>query len=222
MVDIIRKKLRWNRKIILRINRHYFRTILRIFAINRIKSGWIIFVGRTEMIFKELETKRLLLKNIAMDDADFILSQFSDNDVNEYLFDEEPMTDITEAIDLINFYICPEPRGQHRWILVRKSDGVRIGTCGFHCWDRKSNYIEIGYDMKKAFWGNGYMQEAVEAIIKLAKEKLMVHRIDAHIYYQNERSIALVSKLGFHFNGETEKLVFREKEYLHHIYTLLL
>lgn len=87
------------------------------------------------MLFKELETDRLLLKNISKEDNTFILSQFSDNDVNTYLYDAEPIMDITEADDLINFYTQPESQGQNRWILIRKSDGTRMGTCGFHCFD---------------------------------------------------------------------------------------
>lgn len=66
------------------------------------------------------------------------------------------------------------------------------------------------------------MQEAVKATIDSITESLDIQRIDAHIYYDNEKSIALAKRLGFSFYGETEIYVFREKEYLHHIYTLYL
>jgi ribosomal-protein-alanine N-acetyltransferase len=171
------------------------------------------------MLFKELETDRLLLKNIAEEDRDFILSQFSDKDINEYLYDAEPMVDLSEADELIEFYTQPEPRGQHRWIIVRKSDGQKIGTCGFHCFDTVNKRIDTGYDLKKAFWGNGYMQEAMKACIDFIMMDFDIDRIDAHIYYENERSIALVGKLGFSFYGENEVCEFRGKEYLHNIYT---
>lgn len=170
-------------------------------------------------MFKELETNRLYLKNISMEDASFILEEFSDDDINQYLYDEEPMTEQQEAVKLINFYTMPEPRKQHRWILVRKSDGVKMGTCGFHCWDRNKNKIEIGYDMKKAFWGNGYMQEAVDAILSFAKNELMVHKVYAQIYPENKKSISLVKRLGFLLSSETSEFEFRGKKYVHQIYT---
>lgn len=172
------------------------------------------------MFFKELETDRLLLKNISKDDNEFILDQFSDDNVNEYLYDAEPLTNITEANELIDYYLQPEPRGQHRWILVQKSDGIKMGTCGFHCLDTIHKVIDIGYDLKKEYWGNGYMQEAVKASINYLLLNFDIHRIDAHIYYENERSINLAKKLGFSFYGESEICVFREHEYLHHIYTM--
>ena len=170
-------------------------------------------------MFKKIETDRLLLENISKEDNEFILSQFSDHDVNKYLYDAEPMIDITEANELIDFYMQPEPRGQHRWILVRKSEGIKMGTCGFHCLDMLHKKIDIGYDLKKEFWGNGYMQEAVKASINFIILNFDIHRIDAHIYCENERSIILAKKLDFSFYGESEICVFRGLEYLHHIYT---
>jgi hypothetical protein len=43
------------------------------------------------MLFTCLNTERLLLKNIAEDDKEFIFSQFSNDSVNRHLFDAEPM-----------------------------------------------------------------------------------------------------------------------------------
>lgn len=61
------------------------------------------------MLFNDIETEKLFLKNISTDDRDFIFSQFSDNVVNRYLFDTEPLTDVEGADEIINFYIQPEP-----------------------------------------------------------------------------------------------------------------
>ena len=172
------------------------------------------------MLFKELETDRLLLKNISFDDREFIFSQFSDDVVNMYLFDAEPLVDIQEADDIIEFYLQPEPRLQHRWILVRKADGIKIGTCGFHCWNMHDNTCDIGYDLKAAYWGKSYMSEAMKAIILFGYEQMNLKKINACIYVDNGRSIKLAEKLGFKFNGEAQNAPFRGKEYEHKIFTL--
>ena len=171
------------------------------------------------MFFENLETDRLLLKNIGNDDRDFIYSMFSNNDVNKYLFDAEPLTDISGADEIINFYLEPEPRIQHRWIIIKKLDNVKIGTCGFHCWDHDNAKVDMGYDLKKEFWGNGYMQEAIKEIIIFAKNKMKTKEVNACIYIENSKSINLVKKLGFIKNGSKNE-IFRGKEYLHNIYTL--
>jgi ribosomal-protein-alanine N-acetyltransferase len=173
------------------------------------------------MFFTNLETERLFLKNIDTSDRDFIFSQFSDDVVNKYLFDAEPLTDINGADEIIEFYLQPEPRSQHRWIIIRKSDNAKMGTCGFHCWNPTNYTVDIGYDLKEQFWGNGYMQEAINEIITFAKDKMHIEAISACIYIDNHMSIKLAKKLGFVMSGYSTEL-FRNKEYKHNRYSLYL
>ena len=174
------------------------------------------------MFFKNLETNRLKLVNISIFDREFIFNQFSNEFVNKYLFDEEPLTDIIGADKIIDFYTYEEPRNQHRWILSRKLDGIKIGTCGFHCWNKSEGVVDIGYDLMEEFCGNGYMTEAVEAIINFAKSEMHVKQIDAHIYHENEKSIDLIRKFGFEFLGKTEDAIFRGEKYLHKVYSIII
>lgn len=171
------------------------------------------------MFFYEIETDRLILKNISEEHRDFIFSEFSDDVINEFLFDAEPLVDKQGADEIIEFYLQPEPRMQHRWILVKKDDHSKIGTCGFHCWNPSSGTCDIGYDLKMSYWGNGYMSEAVSAIMKFAKKEMNILKINACIYSGNMRSIELAQRMGFVFSGKTENLLFRGREYEHKIYT---
>ena len=123
------------------------------------------------MLFKALETERLILKNISFDDRDFIYDQFSNASVNQYLYDAEPLVDIQGADEIIEFYLQPEPRAQHRWILMTKA-GTKIGTCGFHCWNSSKGVCDIGYDLNPNFEGEGYMTEAT-----VFREKTYLHKI---------------------------------------------
>ncbi len=173
------------------------------------------------MLFNAIETERLFLKNISIDDRNFIFNQFSDDVVNRYLFDAEPLAKIEDADEIINFYIQPEPRLQHRWIIIRKSDGIRMGTCGFHCWNQTESTVDVGYDLKESFWRNGYMHEAMKEIIQFAIDKMHIKEINACIYLDNQRSINLVENLGFILSGSSYEL-FRDEKYLHNIYSLYL
>jgi len=174
------------------------------------------------MLFKDIETKRLFLKNISIDDRDFIFSQFSDDVVNRYLFDAEPVTDMQGADEIIMFFIQqPEPRLHRRFVIVRKLDGKKMGTCGFNGWNQTDCTFEVGYDMKEEFWGNGYMQEAIKEIIAFAIDEMHIKEINACISIDNQRSIRLVEKLGFVVSGSSYE-TFRNKEYLHNRYSLYL
>jgi [ribosomal protein S5]-alanine N-acetyltransferase len=171
------------------------------------------------VFFRELETKRMLLRNIAYEDRDFVLDQFSNVAVNTYLYDSEPLADIHDAEEIIEFYLQPEPRPHHRWILVTR-EGTKIGTCGFHCWNRSEGRCEIGYDLNPDFWGKGFMEEAIRAALRFAENDMKIRRVDACIYPENEKSLKLAERLGFEFTGETRSLTFRGEEYLHIICSL--
>ena len=172
------------------------------------------------MFFRELETDRLLLKNISPDDRDFIYRQFSNDEINRYLFDAEPLVDINGADEIIGFYMQPEPRLRHRWILVKKIDGVKMGTCGFHCWDKSIGCCDVGYDLFPDFWGKGYMSEAMRAILAFAGNDMKIRQINACVYVDNIKSIQLVEKLGFIFHGQMKDETFRGRNYPHRILTL--
>lgn len=79
--------------------------------------------------------------------------------------------------------------------------------------------MEIGYDLKEEFWGNGYMQEAIKEIITFAIRNMNIKEISACIYIDNKRPISLVENLGFVLSGSTYEL-FRDKKYLHNIFPL--
>ena len=169
-------------------------------------------------MFRELETKRLRLKNIGYDDTEFIYKEFSTDEVNAYLYDAEPFNSPDEAKELIDFYTEEEPRCQHRWIIILKDSGEKIGTCGFHCLDRENNSAEIGYDLQPKHWRNGYMSEALEEAIKFAQNEMKLKSLVAHIFTDNIPSIKTAEKLGFYKTDETYYEEFRGEKYLHYIY----
>ncbi len=171
------------------------------------------------MFFVDLDTTRLHLRNIGIQDRSFVFGHFSDPEVTRYLYDAEPLTDLAGADEIIDMYLQPEPRGHHRWVLERRDDGTVMGTCGFHCWDPEQGSVEVGYDLAARFWGKGYMTEALKAIIGFAGQDMRVKRIHAHVYIGNPASAKLVEKLGFVKTGAYAE-VFRGQAYPHDIYTL--
>lgn len=167
-----------------------------------------------------LKTERLELKCIGYDDEDFIYKQFSTDEVNRYLFDAEPMASREEAREIIDFYLEPEPRGQHRWIIILKENNEKIGTCGFHCWNRETGEMEIGYDLQPVYWQKGYMSEALIAALEFMKEELGARKLYAHIYPENSASVRIAEKMGFARTGKQYYEEFRGEKFLHDIYLL--
>lgn len=172
-----------------------------------------------EAMFTNLETQRLTLRCIDHSDRDFIFKEFQSEFINRYLFDEEPMTDISQADQLIEFYTMSEPRMQNRWVLVDKITGEKLGTCGYHFWKPDLQEVEIGFELMEAFNGKGYMLEAVETILAFARQQMQVKTIRAVVYQGNTKCIQLLEKLQFVKVGD-ENTEFDGKSYLHDVYAL--
>ncbi len=172
--------------------------------------------------FPPLETKRLILRRLTLDDTDFVFRHFSDPEMTRFLLDEDPLTDRSQAEQLIRSYLDPIGKTYNRWAIVRKSDAALIGTCGFHKWDKRHHRAEIGYDLTPDAWGRGLMAEAVREMIRHGFESMRLNRIDALVYPENARSLRLLEKLSFKKEGLLRDYYRARGEYFDHaIYSLL-
>ena len=115
--------------------------------------------------FPSLQTERLRLRGLTPDDLEFVFQHFADPDIGRYLHDEELITTRQEAQAIIDFYIEPGPMPYNRWLIIDKSDNIPMGTCGYHNWHKKHFRAEIGYDLGKAFWKQGFMREALVVVL---------------------------------------------------------
>lgn len=145
--------------------------------------------------YTALETERVNLKVLSMEDAFHVYNHFKDEAVTRFM-DIEPCKDIKEAEEIINYHL--EDSGC-RWGLFTKSNAAFIGTCGFHYLRNKNGswMAEVGFDLTKTHWGKGYMKEVMCAIIDFGFTKMELDIIDATVEPENERSIKLMESLGF-------------------------
>ena len=142
-----------------------------------------------------VETKRMTLRMLELKDLESIHRQFSDPDMCRYF--SEPPCDLEEAKAIIEHYQNPEGKGYLRYGMFNKATGAFIGTCGYHYLDHKVGQVEIGYDVWKEYWRQGYVSEALPSLIKLCFSHLGVECVYILTHPQNKASIASVKKLGF-------------------------
>ncbi|CDQ17780.1 ribosomal-protein-alanine N-acetyltransferase [Halobacillus karajensis] len=175
------------------------------------------------MYFPQMETQRLWLVNINHNHTNFILKHFSDEKVTQYLYDEEDLTNYSQAVALVDWFSQPEQKRYNRWVIESKESGrFPMGTCGFHQWDQHNHIAEVGYDLYPDYWGKGYMKEALTAVIHSGFENMHLNRIHAYVAVKNTRSAGLLERLGFQCEGVyRDKHHYRGEFYDHYIYSLL-
>lgn len=163
--------------------------------------------------FPQLETSRLTLREMTLDDVEFYFHHFNNEKIVEGSIFPGPKSLETAKKELELYCVNPfkENRGI-RWGIIRREHDELIGTCGYYDWNKTAHRAEIGYDLEPAYWGQGIMTEALQAALQYGFERMRLNRIQVLIDSKNTRSVKLVDKLGFkregvlrqysHFNGQ--------------------
>lgn len=152
-------------------------------------------------MFPNLETERLILRELTREDAESVFNCFSNEEVTRY-YGLEPFKEIQQAENLVILFSnnFTGKRGV-RWGIERKETKGIIGTIGFNLWSPNHRRAEIGYEIHPDYWRKGYTQEAVTEIVSYGFEHMGLTRIGAVVFTENEASNKLLTKIGFQQEG---------------------
>jgi len=146
-----------------------------------------------------LETKRLALRQLSLDDAPFILALLNEPSYLRFIGDKGVRT-----LDDARNYILTGPmdsydrHGFGLYLTTKKDDATPIGVCGLL--KRESlDAPDIGYAFLPPHWSKGYAFEAAAEVLAYARSALGLRRIVAVVSPDNESSVRLLEKLGLRF-----------------------
>ena len=150
---------------------------------------------------RELETKRLVLRKLRADDAESIFRNWaSDSEVTKYVT-WNVHKDINETKAILDMWLAEYDNDNcYRYGIVNKADGELIGiidVVGYH----HGNPV-IGYSSCRGYWGNGFMTEALGAVMKeLEHDGFTELVIEAA---ENIASNRVIEKNGFKLVGKRQ------------------
>lgn len=173
-------------------------------------------------MFPVLETKRLIMREITMQDAVPIYEYLSMSEVTRY-YGRENLESLEQAEEIVALFDTNyrERRGI-RWGIVRKDNGQFIGTVGFHSWIPRHHRAEIGYEIHPDHWRNGYASEAIREAITFGQSTMELSRIGAVTFINNDASGQLLLKLGFEKEGLLrDYMVHQGKSHNTFVYSLI-
>lgn len=153
------------------------------------------------LIETELHTDRLVIRPLQDDDAQDLFQIFSDPEVMRY-WSSKPWTSLEQAHEKITLDRTALESGESLILGVeRKQDHRLIGTCSLFEMNWQCRRAEIGYVLKSSEWGQGYMNEALHALLDFGFQDMNLHRVEADIDPRNEASERILQKLGFTKEG---------------------
>lgn len=163
-----------------------------------------------------LETKRCIVRELALSDMDALFTLYEDDGMTEFL---ENLYPYEEELEYQKAYIENMYRfyGYGMWLVFEKATGKLIGRAGLEHREELDGEMELGYAIGTPYQNKGYATEVCKAIIDYARNEIMTPVLNCLMDPENASSIHLAEKLGFSFD---EKIKIDKKEMLKYQYYL--
>ncbi|MBR6020283.1 MAG: GNAT family N-acetyltransferase [Lachnospiraceae bacterium] len=148
-----------------------------------------------------LETERLVLRQMTMDDFDALYAVLGDDEIMShypYAFDEGRVRDwIKRNMDRYQKY------GYGLWAVCRKDTGEMIGDCGLTLQNIDGSWLpEIGYHIRADQQHKGYAKEAAAAVRDWAWAETSYPALYSYCKYTNIASYRTAEAIGMRFERE--------------------
>ncbi|QNI69393.1 GNAT family N-acetyltransferase [Cyanobium sp. NS01] len=150
-----------------------------------------------------LETKRLILREMTLDDIDDLLEVLSDPKAMQFYpkpFDRQ-MTQMWIERNMQRY----AQHGFGLWALILKERGKLIGDCGLVLQEVDGvEEVEVGYHIRRDLWGQGLAKESALVCRDYGFSHLVCSRLISLIHPANVASRRVAEKIGMRLIREVE------------------
>lgn len=162
-----------------------------------------------------LETERLVLRAISLNDAESIFDYSKNLNVSRFTL-WEPHTTLTDSVNFIKDYVfdyysrrVPEPFG----IAYKNNPEKIIGTVGCFWTSEPAKAMELAYAIGENHWGKSLVPEACMAVMEYCFKTYDLKRIQARCKAENTASARVMQKIGMEYEGTLKSLIFHRGRY---------
>ena len=147
--------------------------------------------------FPTLQTRRLLLREINLNDTNDFYTLRSDKRAMQYI--SRPLATSAEDIKelIISHNVASATNQYITWGLSLHDNDAMIGTMGIFNINQDNHRAEIGYMLHPDHWRQGLVSEALQAAVDYGFNVMQLHSFEAKIHPDNTGSAGLLEKHGF-------------------------
>lgn len=151
----------------------------------------------------EIKTKRLMLRQLRLEDAAAISKLAGDKDISRMTGSFPHPFPVLSAEFRIMYLQSQNRRGLAYPYAITIEGGELMGMCDL--FRRTPNAtLEIGYWLGKPYWGQSYVTEAAQALMHEARITMGTNSLIAEAFSDNPASLRILQKLGFKKTGEDQ------------------
>ncbi len=162
----------------------------------------------------ELTTSRLILRNMRMNDARDIYEYSCDPQVARHVL-WEAHQNIHQTRAYIRYVLRQYRTGTpSSFCIALKETGKVIGTIGFMWVSSENRSAEVGYSLSRSYWNQGYMTEALAAVLRFGFETLNLNRIEAQHELDNPASGRVMEHVGMLREGTLRERLYNKSRFV--------
>ncbi|MFN4258393.1 MAG: GNAT family N-acetyltransferase [Gemmataceae bacterium] len=150
-----------------------------------------------------LHTERLTWRMLRQTDIDDYARMCADPEIMRYLGDGKPMSRLEAWRHLAMMVGHWQLRGFGMWAVVENATGRFVGRVGCY-YPETWPSPEVGWTLRRDYWGQGYATEAARASLRHAFTTLGWSHAISLIRVANLNSIRVAERLGEKLEGQTE------------------
>ena len=147
-----------------------------------------------------LQTQRLLLREYRREDFDAFAAHCADPVSAAHLVPADRPAAWRIFCSQAGLWLLD---GAGWWAVEEKETGRLVGSIGAF-FREESTVMELGWNTYRAFWGQGFANEAAAAVLHHALEVRREPKVRALIAAANESSLRVARRLGLSFEADTE------------------
>jgi len=146
----------------------------------------------------EIETPRLQLRPLTLDDADDLHRIWTEPGVRKYLWDDELISPELVESTIQRSIDSFKTNDYGLWAVRTADQETLMGFCGFWFFHEPPK-LELLYGLSEASWGQGLAAEAAIAMINFGFTELSFERIEASTDAGNAASTKVMQRAGMEF-----------------------
>jgi ribosomal-protein-alanine N-acetyltransferase len=151
-----------------------------------------------------IETPQLILREIRAEDAAELSAYRNHEEYGRYITTKpDPDYDVTGSITDKLERAAIIPKRYWPLVLVLKETDKVVGDLRVNTHEKFTSIVELAYGLNPQYWGNGYMSEAVKAVVDYFHDELKIHRIVIRADARNISSWKVAEKIGMQYEGSS-------------------
>jgi RimJ/RimL family protein N-acetyltransferase len=147
-----------------------------------------------------LHTERLILREYRREDFGAFAAHLADPVSSAHLASADPHAAWRIFCSQAGLWLI---HGAGWWAVEEKETGRLVGTVGAF-FREESTVMELGWNTYRAFWGQGFANEAAAAVLNHAFDIRREPKVRALITSANESSLRVAMRIGLTYDAETE------------------